>query len=231
MRQFSGENNAALSLPRSNRNQRMTLDRRITSTDCPRRTSSPTTSSHKANHPAAKDFPKTSDTSTESSKALLQQEKSLSTRKSSNGAPKRKRVVFNTTVRFVSTLGLHQYTDEEVRSTWFSNNEFDSMKAETRSTVKIMRKLDKKKLTKPLDPNEVCFRGLEHLRSTELLRKIQMQQRQVITSVLYAQDQSHEFGDPVTLSDVSRRFSIPTVRLAMKKGIQDALEVQDLADF
>src|SRR6056300_450425 len=119
MRQLSGENYAAPSLPRTNRNQRMTLDLRIKSTDFPRRTSSPTAFPHKANHDVVKDLRNTSETSTEATESSeVIQEMSSPTRKSGTGAPERKRVVFNTTVRFVSTIGLHQYTDDEVRSTW-----------------------------------------------------------------------------------------------------------------
>ena len=144
-------------------------------------------------------------------------------------AKRKRRVGFNNTVRFVTTLGLHQYTEEEIRSTYYSTTEFAEMKAETRSTVKIMRRLDKKKMLKsPFDPNEVCFRGLEHLRSTEILREIQAEQRQVIGAVLYAQDQRRQFGAKLSLSDVSKEFSRPALTRSLNMGTQDALEVMRL---
>jgi hypothetical protein len=107
-------------------------------------------------------------------------------------------VTFSEEVGVRGTINNEEYTREEKIATWLTGQEFDAMKAERRSTVKVMERINLS-----VDDGQHSFRGLE-FRTREGSRRRQFNQVDATMAVMDEQDAQLQCGinDPERLAHV-----------------------------
>jgi hypothetical protein len=107
-------------------------------------------------------------------------------------------VTFSEEVCIRRTINNEDYTREEKLATWSTVQEVDEMKAERRSTIKIMERRNPS-----VDGGQHCFRGLE-FRTREGWRRRQFNQVDAATAIMDEQEAQlqSEINDPEKLAHV-----------------------------
>lgn len=107
-------------------------------------------------------------------------------------------VTFSEEVCIRRTINNEDYTREEKLATWSTVQEVDEMKAERRSTIKIMERRNPS-----VDGGQHCFRGLE-FRTREGSRRRQFNQVDAATAIMDEQEAQlqSEINDPEKLAHV-----------------------------
>mmetsp|Transcript_22653 Transcript_22653/g.65219 ORF Transcript_22653/g.65219 Transcript_22653/m.65219 type:complete len:291 (+) Transcript_22653:290-1162(+) len=165
----------------------------------------------------------------------------------------RRRVAFKPTVHFREIPSRENFSSQDIQELWFSEKDVDMNRAESRSTVKKMRKLLKMhgrtattcisstndSTTKPppiqalltsFDTDDMSVRGLEHLRSRCVLVELQQHKRQVTDAILCAQDQGDGDGHGRhrnrrdDIAAISQKISAEARMRAIQVGRQDAID-------
>ena len=148
-------------------------------------------------------------------------------------ASSHRRMAFRPTVSYREIPSRTTLTSFDIGELWFTSHDFDLNKAESRATVKKMRKLLRRHaaaggnmpnqalLTSFDDDDDTTIRGLEHLRSRSVLVELQQQKLQVIDAVLGARDRGRRRD---VIASISQKFSVKARVRAIQVGWQDAID-------
>jgi hypothetical protein len=126
----------------------------------------------------------------------------------------RRQVRFNEEVRYRIIEDMSRMSSEEIHSTWYQEEDFDNMRRDTKKSVKCMRK------GYPEDNATRSYRGLEHLRSQDVLLSLQEERERQVYAVLRRQD---EGATPHDLASTASRLSQPSADRASRRGMNDAM--------
>ena len=149
-------------------------------------------------------------------------------------ASSRRRVAFRPTVSYREIPSRTTLTSRDIGELWFTSHDFDLNKAESRATVKKMRKrlrrhaaaggnilVPNQALLTSFDDDDTTIRGLEHLRSRSVLVELQQQKLQITDAVLGAQDRGRRRD---AIAAISQKFSAKARERAIQVGRQDAID-------
>ena len=149
-------------------------------------------------------------------------------------ARQKRRVVFRPTVSYREIPSRTTLTSQDMGELWFSSYDFDLNKAESRATIKKVRKflrrhaatggnVPNQALLASFDDDETTIRGLEHLRSRSALVELQQQKLQITDAVLRAQEgRAGRRRDAIAA--ISQKFSAKACKRAIQVGRQDAID-------
>jgi hypothetical protein len=123
-------------------------------------------------------------------------------------------VRFNEQVRYRIIEDTSRMSSREIHSTWYQEEEFGQMRRDTKKSVKRMLR------GHPEDNATRSYRGLEHLRSQDILLALQEERERLIHAVLRRQDRG---ATPHDLACTASRLSRPSADRALRRGRNDAV--------
>ena len=112
---------------------------------------------------------------------------STTTRRPITTPKSRRSVSFAPQVDSQSSLHLKDYTEEEIKATWYTNDEYTMVKLAYRMTVSMVAQGE-------LLPPDQCFRGLEQ-KTPEGQQTRMMSQIQSLSAVMDEQDRQRKEGE------------------------------------
>jgi hypothetical protein len=114
-----------------------------------------------------------------------------------------------------SSLHLNDYTEEEIKTSWYSNDEYKMVKLACRVTVSVVAQGE-------LLPPDQCFRGLEH-KTKEGMQTRMMSQIHSLSAVMDEQDRQRKEGeqDDVHLALVYMNDTAQCMAAAHCMGLND----------
>jgi hypothetical protein len=127
----------------------------------------------------------------------------------------RRSVSFAPQVDIKSTLHLYDYTEEEIKATWYTNDDYKMVKLAYRVTVSMVTQCE-------LLPPDQCFRGLEH-KTKEGMQARMMSQIQSLSAVMDEQDRQRDEGerDDVHLARIYMSDTAQSMAAAHCMGLND----------
>jgi hypothetical protein len=135
----------------------------------------------------------------------------------------RQKVVFHNSVSVRETLHIQNYTEREIRNTWYSDEDISRIKLEIKCTVSSYRR---GRLESLEHSNRYCLRGIEGNCNKAAAKARQLNKLIGLKSVLDEQERQENLGiqDPKLISiryqnDISQRCQ----RAAQIVGRQDAM--------
>ena len=146
----------------------------------------------------------------------------------------KKSVSFAPKTRCLVIPSLQDVTDEDIASTWVTEEDAKANLEETTFTIRAARQQAQARggiiIPNDDDATDYCIRGLECIiRGTKHYREIQKKRNDLIRNVLLVQGRHWELGcdhaDPDVLRSISERFSDEQVTRAIALGASDAAYV------
>jgi hypothetical protein len=119
-------------------------------------------------------------------------------------------------------------SQQELRTMWYEDEEYDSFQQECRVTVAAIKKANGKLST--LDPTEYCVRGLEQFLSAKQMESRQKKAKRYTAVMMRQQYVQRRTGrsDPTKLKALSEMFSKQAGQRAYLRGVIDhALTVSE----
>jgi hypothetical protein len=113
------------------------------------------------------------------------------------------------------SLHLKDYTEEEIKATWYTNDEYKMVKLAYRVTVSMVAQGE-------LLPPDQCFRGLEH-KTNEGMQARMMSQFHSLSAVMDEQDRQRKEGerDDVHLARIYMSDTAQCMAAAHCMGLND----------
>ena len=148
-----------------------------------------------------------------------------------------KSVSFAPKLRCLIIPSLQDMTDDDIASTWVTEEDAKANQEETTYTIRAARRQAQARggiiIPNDDDVTDCCLRGLECIiRGTKHYREIQKRRNDLIHNVLLIQSRHWELGcdqaDPNVLRTISERFSEEQVTRAIALGASDAAYVHRL---
>ena len=110
---------------------------------------------------------------------------------------------------------------QEIQSTWYQQHENQEMRRDMKKAVKRMAK------GYPEDNVNRSYRGLEHLRSRDVLRTLQEGRERLLDAVLLRQDKG---ATPHEIAATASQLSRSSVARAVWQGKNDAEEAKEIGE-
>lgn len=138
-------------------------------------------------------------------------------------------VAFNRSVRIFTIVSLSEMTEQEFDSSFLTEDDQSRIKIDSNESILAMRR-------NKAEDDEVCFRGLEHLRSVAHLEQRKINKECVLQAVLseqerqrtQQQEEDETNDEEEALADASRTTSKWSCDLALANGASDAARVRSI---
>ena len=125
--------------------------------------------------------------------------RSNNARRRSRLDPQGKSVSFRRTVRCIAIPALNDISQEEIEATWLTKEEMKASKEAMKRNVKTLRRAQKSGYTLK-DSDTDSYRGLEHLVSSQELKKRQEHYLSIIDAVIDAQEDGKDENEIASAS-------------------------------
>ena len=132
-------------------------------------------------------------------------------------------VTFSEVVKVKTALHLNDFSDDEIKASWYDMDDFDAMKRSARKVVYAIKNGMVDKL-----PADCCIRGLELKIDSERRRRRVANIDAAIDAVLEEQEYQFEQGvtEPASLALAYSTASLAASREAHNRGLQDRFDAQ-----
>ena len=140
-----------------------------------------------------------------------------------------KEVSFATSARIYLVPGLSEFTQKQIHQIWLQDEEEEASRDAVVSDVVIMRRLYKKgySIKEILSGREnestddaTCFRGIEHMVTSDASREKKARRKRAVRAVLVEQERQHQMGEEKP--DLIASASLHATKYARDRAIEIA---------
>ena len=146
-------------------------------------------------------------------------------------APQKRNVHFCKKVKVQPTLHVNNFTDKEIRSSWYTQNEIATIRQRTKDMMKLLQsqsnantpqKVLERQQQGSNDESTFCIRGLEH-RTRKGMKAKTSSRMMAWDVVMNEQSRQQESGvvNPEAISHVYKQTTTVNVAIALQRGLDD----------